>query len=257
MNIINGEIMKDNILLYTDLAYEKSKFKEEDILIDENNNVEVVRNKHYTTIFYNDIMSRNSFEIVCDIFIKELKKYLDNITNKKILVVGLGNTNSTPDSLGPMTISKILVTGHLSSKKGYSNVYCFSPNVKANTGLDSSRIIKSLVRDIKADKLIIIDALKTNNMNRLAKTIQITDKGISPGSGINSNRLEISKKLVGCDVVAIGIPTVVDIKTLLKENDNYIVTPTNIDYLVERLSSLLANGLNSSLHKNFIRQNNL
>lgn len=129
-----------------------------------------------------------------------------------------------------------------------------------NTGIETSKIIKSLIKEIKATKVIIVDSLKTNNMNRLGKTIQITDQGIFPGSGINNNRKEISKKTVGCDVIAIGIPTVLDIKSLVSEideNENYIVTPTNIDFLILKLSLLLSNGLNISLHKNFIRQNNI
>ena len=129
-----------------------------------------------------------------------------------------------------------------------------------NTGIETSKIIKSLIKEIKATKVIIVDSLKTNNMNRLGKTIQITDQGIFPGSGIYNNIKEISKKTVGCDVIAIGIPTVLDIKSLVSEideNENYIVTPTNIDFLILKLSLLLSNGLNISLHKNFIRQNNI
>ena len=224
--------------IYTDLAYDMTNIK---------------KNKHYTTIFFKENTNSKTIEKRLSI---ELKKYLKNINNEKILVVGLGNYKSTPDSLGPNTIDKILVTGHFKDLNGYSNVSCFTPNVLANTGIDSIRIIKALVREIKATKLIVIDALKTNNMNNLVKTIQITNSGIAPGSGINNNRCQINKKTIGCDVIAIGIPTVVDIRTIVDSTDSYIVTPTNIDYLIDKLSMILANGINITLHKN-IRQNNL
>jgi spore protease len=94
------------------------------------------------------------------------------------------------------------------------------------------------------------------------KTIQITNKGLNPGSGINNDRGEISKKTLGVDVIVVGIPTVVDIKTIVKDTtnssinikENLIVTPTNIDYLIEKLSIILANSLNKTLHKNYSRQ---
>ena len=132
----------------------------------------------------------------------------------------------------------------------------------ANTGIETAEIIKSIIKDSKATKVIVIDSLKTSNIKRLLKTIQITNKGISPGSGIGNNRKEISKKTVGIDIIAIGIPTVVDINSIIynytnkriKEVDNLIVTPTNIDYMIDKLSILIGNGINNSLHKNFIRQ---
>ena len=223
---------------YTDLAYDMTKSK---------------NNKHYTTIFFKNNTNYKLLEKRLSI---ELKKYLRKLDNEKILVIGLGNSKSTPDSLGPCTIDKILVTSNLERIDGFSNVSCFSPNVIANTGIDSIKIIKALIKEIKATKLIVIDSLKTNNMDNLVKTIQITDRGIAPGSGIENNRCEINKKKVGCDVIAIGIPTVVDIRSIInKKDENYIVTPTNIDYLIEKLSLILANGINMALHKN-IRQNN-
>jgi len=223
--------------IYTDLAYDMTKLK---------------KNKHYTTIFFKENTNPKTIEKRLSI---ELHKYLKNLRNEKILVVGLGNYKSTPDSLGPNTIDKILVTGYFKDLNGYSNVSCFTPNVLINTGIDSIRIIKALVKEIKATKLIVIDSLKTNNMNNLVKTIQITNTGITPGSGINSNRCEINKKTIGCDVIAIGIPTVVDIRSIVDSSNSYIVTPTNIDYLIDKLSMILANGINITLHKN-IRQNN-
>ena len=219
-------------------------------------------NYHYTTITFKDIIDKSNYLDVQKIFVRELKKYLDIKESDTILVIGLGNSKSTPDSLGPSTIDNVLVTRYLfllgEVEDGYSNVCSFSPNVMGNTGIETADTIKSIIRDTKASKVIIIDALKTNNLSRLVKTIQITDQGISPGSGIGNSRKEISKKTMNIDIIAIGVPTVVDIRELVntKIDDNYIVTPTNIDYIIEKLSTLIGNGINISLHKNFLRQNN-
>lgn len=236
--------------LYTDLSYDMERNRKNIKIINKNKDIKVLRNINYTTIFF------NNYNNLDKVFSMELKRYLKKINNEKILVVGLGNSNSTPDSLGPNTINKILVTGYLNDLNGYSNVCCLSPGVVANTGIETSKIIKAIVKEIKITKLIVIDSLKTNNINHLGKTIQINNLGITPGSGINNNRLEISKNTIGCDVIAIGIPTVVDIRNINRSINNYIVTPTNIDYLIDVLSFILSQGINISLHKNFIRQNN-
>ena len=239
--------------IYTDLIFEKENTKTKSIMIDKNNNLKVQKTSNCTTIYYEDITDKDNYIKVQKTFVNELNKYL-NTTNKDIiLVIGLGNRNSTPDSLGPTTIDNILVTRHLflldNIDSGYNNVSKIIPNVMANTGIETSRIIKSIIKEIKATKVIIIDSLKTSNIERLIKTIQITNKGISPGSGIGNNREEINKKNMNTEIIVIGVPTVVDI-------NGYIVTPTNIDFIIEKLSILLGNGINMSLHKSFNRQNN-
>ena len=246
--------------IYTDLILELNKEEIKEKIIDKYNNIKVLKSTNHTTITYNDITDKDNYMKVQNTLITELKKYI-KISNKDIiLVVGLGNYNSTPDSLGPNTINNILVTRYLyllgDVEEGYSNVSSFTPNVMANTGIETTKIIKSIVKEIKATKLIIIDSLKTNSIDRLLKTIQITNQGITPGSGLNNNYKEISKKTMNIDVIAIGIPTVVDIRCINNKLDNLIVTPNNIDYLIDKLSILLGNSINICLHKNFIRQNN-
>ena len=248
----------DKKSIYTDLVYDaknklktsKKKVYSKDI---KSITLEDKENK-YTTIFYKDITDRDNYKLVQDSFIKELKKYLKPNIEDKILVVGLGNEKSTPDSLGPSTINNILVTSHLfllgDVEEGYSNVCSFSPNVVGNTGIETSNLIKSIIKDVKATKVIVIDSLKTNDLKRVNKIIQITDFGISPGSGIGNKRSEISKKTMNIDVIAIGVPTVVGL-----ENE-FILTPTNIDFMIDKLSLLIGNGINNVLHKNFIRHNN-
>lgn len=230
-------------------------------------NIEIIKGKinNYkcTTICFDDITDIESYNNIEKVLIKELKKYI-NITKKDIvLIIGLGNDKSTPDSLGPKSINNIIPTRYLYQlgdvEEGYSNVSIYSPNVLGNTGIESINIIKAIIKDINATKIIIIDSLKAGKLERLNKTIQITDRGINPGSGINNNRGEISKKTTNCDVIAIGVPTVVDINTIIKSKKDisFIVTPTNIDYVIDKFSKLIGTSLNIVLHKNFNRQINL
>ena len=274
MNNIIGDLMHtiniDSKTIQTDLILEQDLTCNNKINTKEKYEVinTKINNYHYTTIYFKDITDKDNYQTVQNLFITELKKYLKPKRKDIFLVVGLGNSKSTPDSLGPYTIDNILVTRYLylmgDVEEGYSNVASFTPNVMGNTGIETSKIIKSIIKECNCTKVIIIDSLKTNHISRLLKTIQITDKGISPGSGIGNNRCEISKKTQGIEVIAIGVPTVVDIKTIIenetkeKQNitNNLILTPTNIDFIIEKLSTLIGNGINISLHENFIRQKN-
>ena len=130
------------------------------------------------------------------------------------LIVGLGNANSTADSLGPKSIDRVLVTRHLfelntNIKDGMRCVSAIVPGVMASTGIETLDIITSLVNRIKPSFLIVIDSLSSLSIDRLNRTIQITDTGINPGSGVGNNRKEISKDNLGVPVIAIGVPTVV------------------------------------------------
>jgi spore protease len=154
---------------------------------------------------------------------KVLKKILkkEKITNNsKGLIVGLGNLNITPDSLGPKVIDKVIVTRHLfeldkdSISEGISNVCALSPGVMGTTGIETSDIIKAIIDKISLDYIIVIDALKAYDINRINKSIQITNSGISPGSGVGNRRKELSKDILGIPVIAIGIPTVVDASSI-------------------------------------------
>ena len=123
-----------------------------------------------------------------------------------------------------------------------------------NTGIETFDIIEGLIKKIDINKIIFIDALKTNHLERLGKTIQITDQGMIPGSGLGNKNKEFSKSTIQKDVIVIGIPTVVSLEEK-KETPNYMVTPTNIDFLIEKFSYLLGQGINISLHRSFFRQN--
>ena len=254
---INDNSLRTDLILEKDLELKSIKKTT-------HNKLKIITNKYnnykYTTIYFNDITDKDNFNNLLEVFIKELKKYLTLSKKDKYLVIGLGNDKSTPDSLGPKVLDNILVTRYLyllgDVSSGYSNVCSFEPNVTGNTGIETFDIIKSIIKETKATKVIVIDSLKTNNLNNLIKTIQITDSGISPGSGVNNKRGELSKDKLKVDILSIGVPTVVDIKTLNNDLDNLIVTPTNIDFIIEKLALLIGKGINISLHKDFIRQNN-
>ena len=255
---LNKKDLRTDLILekqYKNLECKTTKYKDIEIITTK------YKNNNYTTIYFNDATDKDNYLNLEKVLIKELKKYINIKENDTILVVGLGNSKSTPDALGPSTIDDILVTRHLKLlnvlDKDYSVVSTFKPSVMGTTGIESIDLIKNIIKDIKATKVIAIDALKASKIERLVKTIQITDSGIHPGSGINNNRGEVSKNTMKTDVISIGIPTVVDIKTILESileeeielDENLILTPTDIDYQIEKLSKLLSISINKTLHK--------
>lgn len=291
------------------------------VYIDDNNGKLINKKKgKYVTILFDDVTdseNRNNVEIV---FKNELSKFIDKDI-RSILIIGLGNNDSTPDSLGPKVVSKVMVTRHLfvlgeDVDNGIKEVSAFSPGVMASTGIETSDFINSLVKEVKPSLVLVVDALAAGSMERINKSIQITDTGIHPGSGVHNMRKEISFDTIGVPVIGIGVPTVVessvivydtinylfkhisyikdnqgknklvfsrknylnkikdrdltyeekkDILGLIGElsddekmnlinevltsvNYNFIVTPKEIDFVVDKLALLIANGINKSLH---------
>lgn len=327
-----------NFSLRTDLIIENNNKNNYKTTVTEKNNIKIETTissdqlERYTTVSFSDISDKDNHKLVEEIFIEELKKYLDKLNLKdedEVLVVGLGNSHSTPDSLGPQTIKQILVTRYLFAlgevEKGYQNVASLAPEVTSTTGIETSELIYSLSKNINTKLLIVIDALASSSLSRVNKTIQITNTGIHPGSGVGNNRKEISEKTLGIPVIAIGVPTVVDAATIVSDtfkymqkqfsyklnnaennkvklipeimqdyskedkelsdenkkeilgevgtlteeefkqliyevlspiNYNLMVTPTEIDFIIERLALLIGNGINKSLHKNYNPTNN-
>ncbi|MGL6106572.1 GPR endopeptidase [Romboutsia sp.] len=150
----------------------------------------------------------------------ELVEILGDDKTKKTLVIGLGNWNITSDALGPKSVSKTLVTRHIfkNYNKDYDDDFTevsgLSPGVMGLTGIETSEIVKSIVDKIKPDRVIAIDALASRKMERVNTTIQISTAGISPGGGVGNKRKALNKDYLGVDVIAIGVPTVVDAATL-------------------------------------------
>ncbi|WP_195236821.1 GPR endopeptidase [Romboutsia sp. 1001285H_161024_C4] len=153
----------------------------------------------------------------------ELVDILGTDKTKKTLVIGLGNWNITSDALGPKSVSKTLVTRHIfkNYNKDYDDdfteVSALSPGVMGLTGIETSETVKSLVDRIKPDRVIAIDALASRKMERVNQTIQISTAGISPGGGVGNKRKALNKEYLGVDVIAIGVPTVVDAATLTSD----------------------------------------
>ena len=153
----------------------------------------------------------------------ELIEILGTDKTKKTLVIGLGNWNITSDALGPKTVSKTLVTRHIfkNYNKDYDDDFTevagLSPGVMGITGIETSEIVKSIVDRIKPDRVIAIDALASRKMERVNTTIQISTAGIAPGGGVGNKRKALNKEYLGVDVIAIGVPTVVDAATLASD----------------------------------------
>lgn len=160
---------------------------------------------------------------------KELIKLVKLNDKSVILVVGLGNWNITPDSLGPKVIEKIMVTRHMTEflpeqiDESVRSVCAISPGVLGITGIETSEIILGVVNRVKPDLVIAIDALASRKLQRVNTTIQISDSGINPGSGVGNNRKELSEKSMGVPVIAIGVPTVVDAVTMANDTIDLVI----------------------------------
>lgn len=141
---------------------------------------------------------------------QNIKELLDG--RKKILVVGLGNREATPDALGPRTIDNIDV-----SSNGRYTINAIAPGVMAQTGMETAFMLKGIINEVKPDVVIAIDSLAARSAKRLINTIQVSDTGINPGSGVGNHRTGLCRETLGVDVIAIGIPTVIESATIVND----------------------------------------
>lgn len=203
----------------------------------------------------------------------ELKRLIRFHKQLKVLIIGLGNDKVTPDALGPYTVSKVKVTRHYfllfdpAEEDEMSCVSGFIPGVMGSTGMETADLIKSAAKIAKPEIIIAIDSLAARNVTRISSTIQISDTGISPGAGTGNMRKQLNEKTLGIKVIAIGVPTVIDSKTLILDNlygflkdpdgaEQYldengvplIVTTTEVDQVIKDFSDIIANGINITLH---------
>ena len=202
-----------------------------------------------------------SFVNDTDIFDGRLKKISGILKNllpaecDNVLVAGLGNMDITADALGPKTNSYVLATRHISSdlrrEMGFENLKSVSTvrtGVLGETGIESAEIIKGIVNVINPSCVIAVDALASSSAERLGTTVQLSDTGIFPGSGVGNHRFEISEKTLGVPVVSIGIPTVVSTGVIKGANDNSMfVTPREIDKVTEQGAKLIGMSINVCL----------
>ena len=211
------------------------------------------RDGNYVTIEFDDITDSANYNKVKDIVIKQISKMLKkmNISSKATcLFVGLGNENSTPDALGPLCCKDILVTNHIfmigDLSDEYRRVSAIEPGVTGVTGIETTDIIMSIVNKTKPDFIIAVDALASQSITRVNKTIQMTDTGIHPGSGIGNERKEISKDTIGIPVLAIGVPTVVGANVIVSDTIDYMYKHYffSKEYLKNPKSKLTFNNIN-------------
>ena len=173
---------------------------------------------------------------------------------ERVMVAGLGNESITPDSLGSKTVHLIPATAHLSSTPEFAQlnmrpVFVFETGVMAQTGLESTDRLRYIASNILPAAVIAIDSLACTEVSRLGTTIQLTDSGIAPGSGVGGNRKPLDSAVMGTKVIAVGVPTVTDLD-IEDENtkETLMVTPRDIDVIIKRCSEIIALGINSALN---------
>lgn len=208
---------------------------------------------------------------------EELGRMLDSEDDAPVLVVGLGNRSVTPDALGPAVIDKTLVTRHIQGSsfaaENMRSVCAMAPGVLGVTGIETVELVESLVRDLKPRAVVCIDSLAARDSRRIGCTIQVSNTGIQPGSGVGNHRKPLTRETLGVDVIAVGVPTVIYAATLARdafallsdaenheealnalEKDlldtslgNLIVTPRDIDAIVKNCAALISAAVNRAL----------
>ncbi|MCM1552976.1 MAG: GPR endopeptidase [Butyrivibrio sp.] len=218
---------------------------------------------------------------ISDCLAKELLEMIpDGDRELSVLVVGLGNREVTADSLGPQVVDNLFITRHVVKEYGTAAYNCskmnlvssMEPGVMAKTGMETAEIVKGVVLETHPDVLIVIDALAARSTKRLNRTIQITNTGIQPGSGVGNHRNALTEEELGVPVIAVGVPTVVDAATIVgdalkkwldeetderfdsrlafAELNNMYMTGKDIDAVVKRVSFTLSEGINIAMEKN-------
>ena len=293
VSILILEVIYINFLPRTDLAsedmenegkkqsenYDVNNLNVEKIVLDETNAKKYAKKEgvYYTitTDAIIDLIHDDCTEVsICIAKILEDIYEEYNLTQDSyILVLGLGNDEITPDSLGPKVVKNIFVTKHLYDlgqlDEGLGIIGAIAPGVMGQTGIETSDIIKALVKKTKPELVLVIDALASRSLHRVNRTVQISTAGINPGSGVGNKRKEISYKTLGVPVVAIGVPTVVDIASIFydikdffnEENEkydirnsliesdlNFMVTNKDIDEMMNMMADIISKAVNISVH---------
>ncbi len=184
-----------------------------------------------------------------------------------VLTVGLGNRGITPDALGPRTADMVLATRHIDGEfaksvglEGLRPSAVLTPGVLGQTGTESSEIVRGVCSVVSPAAILVVDALAAGDVARLGRTVQVADSGISPGAGVGNHRHPLNADTFGIPVIGIGVPTVVDAATIAaasgtnnlpKALQNLIVTPKEIDLVINRAARLIAAGINGALQPAF------
>lgn len=209
---------------------------------------------------------------------------------RTVLVTGLGNRSVTPDALGPRTVERVLVTRHMDGclpedvSGRMASVCAAAPGVLGVTGLETAEVLRGMVEHARPDAVIAVDALAARSSQRICSTIQVADTGITPGSGVGNHQKALTRETLGVPVIAVGVPMVVYASTIARDAMTYfsredgasdadeerlvacvervvserlgdlIVTPREVDALVERMASIVAEGINLALHPGLTAQ---
>ncbi len=226
----------------------------------------------YISVELSSLLQRkeNAFSEACHLLADELRALMHFPVFSSVLVAGLGNRDITPDAVGPIAVDNLMVTRHLRTALpqhfgSFRSVSGLCSGVLGTTGIESGEIIAAVCKAIKPSALIAVDALAARSTDRLCRTVQISNAGIVPGSGVGNARPALDEKTLGIPVIAVGVPTVVDAATLaydlmrssgldidphsLKSDGKLIVTPGDIDKSVRDVSKLIAYAINLALHE--------
>lgn len=210
----------------------------------------------YFTLELDKLLHRqeNAFEDAVSA-LSELIRRLPIPQEGDVVVACLGNSDITPDAVGPVAADNIVVTRHLKQNlpqdfAAFRSVSVVRPGVLATSGIESAEAVKSFCSTISPSCVFVVDALASADLTRLGRTVQITDTGIAPGSGVGNDRAELSSAYLGVPVVAVGVPTVVDAAAFSNDNaaKGMFVTPRTVDDLVLRTGKLIGYGINLALH---------
>lgn len=212
----------------------------------------------YITIKAKELMCDTSiYQSVCEAVsesISELAK-----VKSDVLVAGLGNRAITPDALGPEVVSRVFVTNHIKEQLKYDfvdklgRVSAIAPGVLGTTGMETSEILRGVINEKKPDLVIAVDAFAASDMENISVTVQVSDTGLIPGGGVSNRRNAINEESLGVPVIAIGVPTVVDANILTNgeySRGELVVTPKDIDIVIDRAAKVIANGINLAIHEN-------
>ena len=221
----------------TDIAID---FNKQYMVLIKKKNIELLESKINKYLYHTIRFKRINKDFI-NILKKELLHFIKlSRTYKDILVVGLGNESNTADSIGPKTIKKIKVNFNINEIKNINSVKVSAliPGVLGITGIETNKIIKSVIKTIKPNLIILIDSLVTNNINSINKTLEISNKSLSPGSGIYGNNKKLNTNI---PIISIGIPTSLE---YIHNDMPFLLSPSNIDNYINEITSILGNTLN-------------
>lgn len=246
---------------------------------------------HYITLECEGVRNRQpeARSAVSSLLGEELSRLLPEESDAPVLIIGLGNRMVTPDALGPLTVDGTLVTRHLYRElphltdRRMSPVCAVAPGVLGVTGIETMEMVHSIIQTVRPRAVIAIDSLSARAVSRVGSTVQLTDTGIQPGSGVGNHRTALTREALGVPVLAIGIPMVIYAATIVRDafeslseddlSENHdaaleqlteelmqnaigemIVTPREVDALVADAAAMLASGINRALHPGLSEQ---